>query len=69
MKYYRIKRDIKTEARRAFVSDNLINLKKELKDRVPKKDLDSNLLIATWNIRDFDSNKFGHGPRLKESYF
>lgn len=69
MKYYRIKRDIKTTARRSFVSTNLINLKKQLEKDVPKKDLDRNLLIATWNIRDFDSNKFGHGPRLKESYF
>ncbi|MCB9045996.1 MAG: endonuclease/exonuclease/phosphatase family protein [Chitinophagales bacterium] len=28
-----------------------------------------NLLVATWNIRDFGSNKFGHGHRLPESYF
>ncbi|MDC9724226.1 MAG: endonuclease/exonuclease/phosphatase family protein [Urechidicola sp.] len=69
MKYYRIKRDIKTDKRRLFVSTNLVNLKKQLEKSVPKKDLDKNLLIATWNIRDFDSNKFGHGPRLKESYF
>jgi hypothetical protein len=26
------------------------------------------LLLATWNVRDFDSNKFGHGPRLAESF-
>lgn len=69
MKYYRIKRDIKTAERKSFVSTNLINLKTALENKVSKKDLDSNLLIATWNIRDFDSNKFGHGPRLKESYF
>ena len=69
MKYYRLKRDIKTTERREFVSNNLINLKNQLEKAVPKKDLDKNLLIATWNIRDFDSNKFGHGPRLKESYF
>lgn len=28
-----------------------------------------NLLLATWNIRDFDSNKFGFGPRLAESFY
>ena len=28
---------------------------------------DDSLLLATWNIRDFDSNRFGHGPRLPES--
>jgi endonuclease/exonuclease/phosphatase family metal-dependent hydrolase len=26
-------------------------------------------LLATWNIRDFDSNKFGHGKRLRESFY
>lgn len=30
---------------------------------------DSSLLLATWNIRDFDSNKFGFGPRRKESFY
>lgn len=30
---------------------------------------DGNLLLATWNIRDFDSNKFGWGPRLTESLY
>ncbi len=29
----------------------------------------SSLLLATWNIRDFDSNKFGYGPRLPESFY
>lgn len=30
---------------------------------------DSSLLLATWNIRDFDSNKFGWGPRLPETFY
>src|SRR5262245_34728310 len=30
---------------------------------------DSSLLLATWNIRDFDSNKFHFGPRLPETFF
>lgn len=30
---------------------------------------ESSLLLATWNIRDFDSNKFAWGPRLPESYY
>ena len=30
---------------------------------------DSLLLLATWNIRDFDSNKFGWGPRLPETFY
>jgi endonuclease/exonuclease/phosphatase family metal-dependent hydrolase len=34
-----------------------------------KRKKDSSLLLATWNIRDFDSNKFGFGPRLPETFF
>jgi hypothetical protein len=30
---------------------------------------DGSLLLATWNIRDFDSNKFRYGPRLPESFY
>ncbi|WP_291827639.1 endonuclease/exonuclease/phosphatase family protein [Bosea sp. (in: a-proteobacteria)] len=34
-----------------------------------KRKSESSLLLATWNIRDFDSNKFGFGPRLAESFY
>ncbi len=34
-----------------------------------KRKSDGSLLLATWNIRDFDSNKFGYGPRLPETFF
>lgn len=30
---------------------------------------DGTLLLATWNLRDFDSNKFGFGPRRPESLY
>jgi hypothetical protein len=30
---------------------------------------DHSFLLATWNIRDFDSNKFGWGPRQPESFY
>lgn len=35
---------------------------------VANRKRDSTLLLATWNIRDFDSNKFGFGPRLAVSF-
>ncbi|MFQ6120827.1 MAG: endonuclease/exonuclease/phosphatase family protein [Methanosarcinales archaeon] len=56
------------EVRRRIAS-NLITLRKQLKDEVAQKTADDTLLLATWNIRDFDSNKFGHGSRIKESYY
>lgn len=69
MRYYGLKKDIPLTSRRKFVIENLIQLKNNLSATVPKKSTDHNLLIATWNIRDFDSNKFGHGYRIHESYY
>jgi hypothetical protein len=34
-----------------------------------KRKSDGSLLLATWNIRDFDSNKFRFGPRLPETFY
>ncbi len=45
----------------------LLDLRKQLDLIVPPTKPDS-LLLATWNIRDFDSNKFGNGPRLPETF-
>ena len=36
---------------------------------IPDRTLKKTLLLATWNIRDFDSNKFKQGPRVEESYY
>ena len=36
---------------------------------VRRRKSESSLLLATWNIRDFDSNKFGWGYRLPESFY
>ena len=51
------------------IVDNILKLKNHLKGNIPNKNLNDSLLLATWNLRDFDSNKFGHGPRLGESFF
>ncbi|MGD8979757.1 MAG: endonuclease/exonuclease/phosphatase family protein [candidate division WOR-3 bacterium] len=68
MLYYLLKRGFRKEER-ARVANNLIGLRKYLQEKVPHKTVDQNLLVATWNIRDFDSNKFKHGPRLNESFY
>jgi endonuclease/exonuclease/phosphatase family metal-dependent hydrolase len=49
-------------------SRRLLNMRKDLKS-VTKRRNDGSLLLATWNIRDFDSNKFRQGPRLPETFF
>lgn len=48
-------------ARLLAMRDSLRDLRRRKSDR--------SLLLATWNIRDFDSNKFGFGPRLPETFY
>lgn len=45
----------------------LLNLRKALKDQIPKRTQSETLLLATWNIRDFDKKAWGY--RLAESYY
>jgi hypothetical protein len=49
------------------IAERLLLLKKGIKTSIPERTVDSTLLIATWNIREFDSPKFG--PRSKECLF
>ena len=63
-------RNHKPVEERKRIADKLLTLKKELrKQGVPERNLDESLLLGSFNIRDFDSNKFGHGKRLRESYY
>ena len=48
--------------------DHLAALRKLIAQKVPRRTASETLLLATWNLRDFDSNKFKHGPRLEESF-
>lgn len=45
----------------------LLALRKALGDTVPKKQMESNLLLATWNIREFGTSKYG--GRTDEAYY
>ncbi len=57
---------------RTRVVANLEALRAQLDRDVPPKDSESELLLATWNIRDFgkpENKRFGMGPRFAESYF
>jgi hypothetical protein len=49
-------------------AERLLAMRKSLLP-VRERKSDASLLLATWNIRDFDSNKFKFGPRLPESFF
>jgi len=63
-------RNLRPIEERNRIADNLLRLKRELKKQgVPERTVDETLLLASFNIRDFDSNKFGHGKRLRESFY
>lgn len=53
---------------RERVLSHLLRLRAQLHAEVVCHRAPGSVLLATWNIRDFDSNKFRHGPRLAESY-
>lgn len=57
-------------SRRKDVADKLLKLSRRLTQTIPAKDSEDNLLLATWNIRDFGKrNNRGFGTRLPESLF
>jgi len=50
-------------------AERLLSLRQTLRSDVLERAGRDPLLIATWNLRDFDSNRYGHGPRLRESFY
>ncbi len=48
--------NVKTEAGRRTV-EGLLSLKCALDEAIPPKDMDSHMLLASWNIREFGGNK------------
>jgi endonuclease/exonuclease/phosphatase family metal-dependent hydrolase len=70
MRYYYLRYKIRSKAERNRVIDNLLALRQQLDRDVPNKDMENNLLMATWNIRDFaKTNRRGFGERLPETHF
>jgi len=47
--------------------ERLLALRKQLKNQIPDRTLKETILLATWNIRDFDKPAFG--DRLDESIY
>lgn len=69
MDYSRLKW-LKPEAERKRIVRNLTALRKQLDEEVPPKDQEAELLLATWNLRDFaKDNRRGWGERFPESHF
>ena len=58
MRYFALKNDFPELEDRQRVIKRLTSLKADLDEKVPEKIFNENVLIATWNIRDFDSNQY-----------
>lgn len=67
MAYYPSLRDYKTKSERVRIIENIQRLKKALEQEVPRKNLEENLLVATWNIRELGKND--KAVRMRESLF
>ena len=52
---------------RKRTTDGLLDLRRQLADQVPARTTSETLLLATWNIREFDSPKYG--DRSTESLY
>jgi len=56
-------------AEKVRTAERLLALREKLRSEVTERAGRNPLLIASWNLRDFDSNRLGHGPRLRESFY
>jgi hypothetical protein len=55
--YYSIKKSADDVRRRT--AEGLLRLRSQLTAEVPQRTISDTLLLATWNIREFDSTKYG----------
>jgi hypothetical protein len=62
--YFALKREPESVQKRA--AGGLIRLKEALK-KIPKRTIEETVLLATWNIREFDSGKYG--ARTAECFY
>jgi len=68
MVHYSPIRKWRDSAAKSRAIETLLRLRgKVFRDITNKRDAGS-FLLASWNLRDFDSDKFKHGKRLDESY-
>ena len=65
MPYYKPLTENTIEGKRTLA--NLIRLRQQLDSEIPARNLDHSILIATWNIREFDSAAYG--DRLEEAMY
>jgi endonuclease/exonuclease/phosphatase family metal-dependent hydrolase len=65
MPYYQYIKTTTADGKRTI--DRLLKLRTKLALEIPEKHLESNLIIASWNIREFDSPAYG--DRVDEAFY
>lgn len=58
MPFYRPIKDIKPKKTRLRMIAGLKALRMQMDEEMPHKTKDSTLILGTWNIRNFDDNRF-----------
>ena len=66
MEYWKLKYLEPDKRRRAI--GHLKALRRFLDVQLPKRTAQGTLVLGTWNIRNFDNNRFRNGPRLEETF-
>lgn len=57
-----------SDANKARTLSGLKRLRQQLDTEMPFKTRRSRLIVGTWNIRNFDDNRFGNGYRTEEDF-
>ncbi|WP_298507481.1 endonuclease/exonuclease/phosphatase family protein [uncultured Kordia sp.] len=69
MPYYAPLKRIEITTRNRII-DGLQRLRTQFRNlNFPNKKASESLILGTWNIRNFDDDRFNYGPRLDESYY
>lgn len=68
MPYYKPIRNIHPTKTRLRTLSSLKRLRQQLENEMPPKTRNSTLILGTWNIRNFDDDRFKNGPRTDEDF-
>ena len=68
MPYYKPIKNITPKKTRLRTLAGLSRLRQQLENEMPQKTKHSTLILGTWNIRNFDDDRFKNGPRSSEDF-
>ena len=68
MPYYKPIKELSASVRKRLLA-GLERLRTQLKEEMPDKTKDATLILGTWNLRNFDDNRFRNGFRTEEDLF